>query len=305
MRRPSYIKLAESGELEDRSKRAIAALEECKLCPRDCGVDRLNGKTGFCGIDRHAVLASHNIHAGEEPPISGTRGSGTIFFSGCNMKCMFCQNYPISWMHNGSEAQANSLAGMMLNLQSRGAHNINLVTPSHVVPQIIEAVDIASRKGLSIPLVYNSSGYDSVDTLKLLDGVVDIYMPDLKYASEENSKYLSSAPNYWTIAKSALLEMKRQVGGLLLLEKGVAIRGMLIRHLVLPEDLASSKLAFEFIADKIGRDVPVSLMSQYFPAHIAVSDKRLGRKITADEFKTAKKWLVEFGLTEGWIQEMD
>lgn len=279
-------------------------MKSCRLCPRDCGVDRLGGKIGFCGIGRYAGVASHNLHFGEEPPVTGTRGSGTIFFTGCNLRCRFCQNYPISWMRHGKRTTPRHLAQMMLNLQARGAHNINLVTPSHVVPQILAALAIAAKDGLCLPIVYNCSGYEGPGTLILLDGVVDIYMPDIKYATRDAADRCSAAPDYWDVVRPAIKEMYRQVGPLVVDDEGIGVRGILIRHLVLPGGLASSEKVFEFVSKELGRDVPVNLMSQYFPAHDAVSDPLLGRRITHEEFADAEKALNKWGLTEGWIQHL-
>lgn len=275
------------------------------MCPRDCGVNRLLGKRGVCRTGKIAGVASANLHFGEEPPITGSRGSGTIFFTGCNLRCRFCQNYPISQMGHGKPAPPHALAAKMLNLQKRGAHNINLVTPSHVVPQFLAGLAIAAKEGLKIPIVYNSSGYEGIEALKLLDGAVDVYMPDIKYAAREAATRCSDAPDYWDAVRPAMREMFRQVGALRVDEEGIATRGMLIRHLVLPGGLASSKKVFEFIATELSTDMPVNLMSQYFPAHHAADDALLNRKITREEFAEAEEALHLFGLTKGWIQEMD
>jgi len=302
---PIYLRLLESGELAERAGQAYLALRSCVLCPRNCKVNRLKNQMGFCRTGKVCKVASANLHFGEEPPISGTRGSGTIFFSHCNLRCIFCQNYPISQYGNGEYAPPKVLAQMMLNLQKQGAHNINLVTPSHVVPQFLAALAIAAKRGLSIPIVYNCSGYDGLEALKLLDGVVDIYMPDIKYCEHEIAERYSGAVKYWDAVRPAVKEMFRQVGPLVVDEDGIGIRGLLIRHLVLPGGLASSEKIFEFIATELSRDVPVNLMSQYFPAYKAVGDPLLGRRITKAEFNEAKKALQKWGLTEGWIQNMD
>ncbi len=301
---PSYVKLSSSGELARRAGKAYAAMRACSLCPRDCGVDRLRGELGFCRTGKIAKVASHNIHMGEEPPITGIRGSGTIFFSHCNLRCVFCQNYPISQKGVGEPVSPKRLAQMMLNLQERGAHNINLVTPSHVVPQFLAGLTIAARKGLTIPIVYNSSGYEGMEALALLDGVVDIYMPDLKYVHDESAERYSHATNYWEAAKRAVKEMYRQVGVLTRDDDGIGVKGMLIRHLVLPGGLAGSEKVFEFIATELGREIPVNLMSQYFPADKAVNDPLLGRRITKEEFAAAETALHTWGLDEGWIQRI-
>jgi putative pyruvate formate lyase activating enzyme len=252
-----------------------------------------------------ASVASHNIHMGEEPPITGTRGSGTIFFSQCNLRCKFCQNYPISQIGNGEVADGEKLAGMMLSLQERGAHNINLVTPSHVVPQFLEGLLVAAGRGLKIPIVYNSSGYEGLEALRLLDGVVDIYMPDIKYATRDVAASCSDAPDYWDHVRPAMKEMYRQVGSIRVNDEGIGVRGMLIRHLVLPGGIQSSEKVFQFVATELSTDVPVNLMSQYFPADRAVDDPILGRRITPEEFKEAEDALHRWGLDAGWIQHMD
>lgn len=303
--KPSYIALSRSGELARRAGRAYAALKDCRLCPRDCRVNRLRGEKGFCGIGKVAGVASHNLHTGEEPPISGTRGSGTIFFTGCNMRCRFCQNWPISQLRHGQPAPPERLARMMLNLEKRGAHNVNLVTPSHVVPQFLAGLAIAAKQGLSLPIVYNSSGYEGLEALALLDGVVDIYMPDIKYSTRDAAERCSLAPDYWERVRPAIQEMYRQVGALAMDDDGIGMRGMLIRHLVLPAGLSGSEKVFEFIATELGTDVPVNLMSQYFPADRAVDDPVLGRRITKEEFRAAEEALYAYGLTEGWIQHLD
>jgi len=302
---PSYIALSKSGELARRAGQAHAAMRECRLCPRDCGANRLKDELGYCKIGRHAGVASHNLHHGEEPPISGTKGSGTIFFTGCNMGCRFCQNWPISHLRHGERVSARRLAQMMLNLQRRGAHNINLVTPSHVVPQFLAGLAIAAKDGLRLPIVYNSSGYEGLEALELLDGVVDIYMPDIKYSTRDAAERCSLAPDYWERVRPAVKEMYRQVGALEMDEDGIGVRGLLIRHLVLPGDLAGSDEVFKFIAEELSTEVPVNLMSQYFPAHDALDDPLLGRRITKEEFSRAEKALHERGLTEGWIQHLE
>lgn len=301
---PSYIKLSRSGELKARAERAMAKLTECRLCPRDCGCDRTRDELGFCRTGRTIKVASHNLHQGEEPPITGTRGSGTIFFSNCNLRCKFCQNYPLSQMGNGEWVDGERLAEMMLGLEERGAHNINLVTPSHVVPQFLEGLSIAAEQGLKLPIVYNSSGYEGLEALRLLDGVVDIYMPDIKYATSDAAARCSDAPDYWDHVRPALKEIYRQVGPLICDDDGIGVRGMLIRHLVLPGGLDSADEVFAFIADELSIEVPVNLMSQYFPADRAVGDPILGRQITREEFAAAKESLLHYGLDNGWIQEI-
>ena len=299
---PAYVSLSRSGELARRTGKAYAAMRSCNLCPRSCEVNRLKDELGFCRTGKVTKVASYNLHFGEEPPITGFQGSGTIFFSNCNLRCRFCQNYPISRMGQGQPAPPERLAMMMLNLKKRGAHNINLVTPSHIVPQFLAGLAIAAKEGMDLPIVYNTGGYDGMEALGLLDGVVDVYMPDLKYADREAALRYSGAADYWDMARPAIKEMFRQVGPLELTEEGVGRRGLLIRHLVLPADLASSEKVFEFIATELSRDVPVNLMSQYFPADQVVGDPLMGRRITKEEYAKAREALHRWGLDKGWLQ---
>lgn len=301
---PSYLRLHASGLLKDRIEQAYEILSHCTLCPRDCGVNRLAGEKGYCQAGADPVVASWNAHPWEEPPISGTNGSGTIFFTYCTGRCMFCQNYPISQLGIGQQVTVQRLAEMMLELQARGCHNINLVTPTHFVPQILAALAIAAEGGLHLPLVYNSSGYEAVETLRLLDGIVDIYLPDAKYADNEIARRLSGFRGYVEANRTALKEMFRQVGPELLLdENGMALRGMIIRHMVLPEGLAGTRQVLAWIACELSPSVHISLMSQYFPAHKAVGDPVLGRRITDEEYLEALAAFDELGLERGWRQE--
>jgi putative pyruvate formate lyase activating enzyme len=302
-RLPSYVALHASGELRQRVVAAQERLESCDICPRRCGVNRLAGELGFCRAGALARVASANVHHWEEPPISGQRGSGTIFFSHCTARCLFCQNYPISQLGVGQETSAEGLANMMLQLQKRGCHNINLVTPTHYVPQILAALAQAIPRGLCIPLVYNTSGYECLETLQLLDGIVDIYLPDAKYADDEVARRLSGFTNYVKHNRAALLEMQRQVGAELQVDaEGIAERGMVIRHLVLPQGLAQTEEVLRWIADNLSRHAYVSLMSQYFPAHQAVGHPELGRTLTADEYAAALSAFDEAGMENGWRQ---
>lgn len=298
-----YIKISESGELSQRAATARELLRECRLCPRECGIDRLSGEKGRCGAGAELVVSSYNAHHGEEPPISGSRGSGTIFLTHCNLKCIFCQNYPISHLGNGNPVTTERMAGMMLELQKRGVHNINFVTPTHYLPQILESVDIAAKAGLTIPIVYNCGGYESLEAVKLLDGVVDIFMPDMKYgvSSVAAEKY-SLAPDYYSHAKTAISEMFRQVGPLTLDENGIAEKGLIIRHLVLPNRLSDSRSALEFIARELSPDVFISVMEQYFPAYTALQINDMNRRITSDEYREVVDIVDELGFTNGWIQ---
>jgi putative pyruvate formate lyase activating enzyme len=303
---PGYLRLGESGELEDRVRQACDMLARCSLCPRACGVNRLEGKVGYCRAGADPVVASWNVHHWEEPPISGTRGSGTIFFTHCTGRCIFCQNYPISQLGAGNAVSVERLAEMTVELQEKGCHNINLVTPTHFVPQIVMALPHAISSGLHIPLVYNTNGYDSLETLRLLDGLVDIYLPDAKYADDTVAHRLSGFQGYVEANRAALREIVRQVGDELILnEEGIAVRGMIVRHLVLPDGLAQSEAVLSWLAQELSPRVYISLMDQYFPAHRAVGDPILGRKITTEEYAAALDAFERAGLENGWRQEHD
>ncbi|MBL0226284.1 MAG: radical SAM protein [Geobacteraceae bacterium] len=299
----SYLALYQSGELLQRVREAYRRLAACDLCPHDCGVDRIKGERGICGAGLKPKIASANVHRGEEPPISGSKGSGTVFLSGCSLKCIFCQNFPISQLGNGTEITTGELAARMIRLQRQGVHNINFVTPTHYLPQILAALWLAIPLGFRLPVVWNSSGYEKVDCLQLLDGVVDIYLPDMKYAQEGNSLEFSSAPGYRDVNRSAVIEMLRQVGHLQLDGDGIARHGLIIRHLVLPGRRAGSRETLEWIAGHVGIETHIALMNQYFPAHRAVSSDVLGRKISVDEYDEAVVALEELGLENGWVQE--
>lgn len=300
---PSYLEL-DHNELIQRAAQAQDLLSPCRLCPRACGVDRLNGQRGVCRVGAQPVVASWTVHPWEEPPISGSRGSGTIFFTGCTGCCMFCQNYPISQLGVGREVSVERLAAMMLELQARGCHNVNFVTPTHFAAAILAALPIAIAGGFRLPLVYNSSGYDAVETLRLLDGIVDVYLPDAKYADDETAKRLSGFLGYVAANRAALQEMYRQVGEELVLnDEGVAVRGMIVRHLVLPGGLAGTSEVLRWIAANLSPRVHVSLMNQYFPAHRAVGHPLLGRKLTEEEYLEALAAFDESGLEYGWRQE--
>jgi putative pyruvate formate lyase activating enzyme len=303
---PSYVALHRSGELAARAQAALASLAHCRLCPRACGVDRLAGKQGVCKVAAEPVVASWNVHRWEEPPISGTKGSGTIFFSGCTGQCRFCQNYPISQFGYGNHVTNERLAEMMLELQGRGCHNINFVTPTHFVPQILAAVNIAAGQGLRLPLVYNTSGYETLETLRLLENAVDLWLPDAKYADDRVARRMSGFPRYVENNRAALLEIYRQVGDELVLdEDGIARRGMIIRHLVLPGGLAATGEVMDWIARALSPRVHISLMDQYFPAHKAVGDPVIGRKVTAEEYDEALGAFEAAQLENGWMQEHD
>ena len=300
---PGYAKLYQSGELSRRAESARAMLEHCELCPHHCGVNRLMGELGICRTGARPRVSSWNLHPWEEPPLSGTRGSGTIFFSGCTGRCIFCQNYPISQLGYGDEVEIPHLASMMLELQRKGAHNINLVTPTHFVPQILTALVHAVGGGLRLPLVYNTSGYEHVRTLSLLDGVVDVWLPDAKYADDTIARQFSGFSNYVANNRAALREMYRQAGSKLVLdENGLAVRGLIVRHMVLPEGLAGTPQVLGWLANELSPGIHVSLMDQYFPAHRAIHDPVLGRKTTPDEYLEALDAFDDAGLDRGWFQ---
>lgn len=288
----------------DRVAELYRRMAPCALCPHHCGVDRTAGKTGRCGTGSGISVASCNLHGGEEPPISGTHGSGTIFFARCPLRCAFCQNYPLSQMGHGNAVTIEQLTEMLLDLQGRGAHNINFVTPTHMAAHVADAVIRARANGLTIPVVYNSSGYEDVETLRLLDGIVDIYLPDAKYMDDAVALQLSGAQKYHEINAAALKEMFRQVGPLDLDEHGIARRGMIIRHLVLPGGLSQSADVLRFIARAISPHVHVSLMAQYHPAHRASAIPHLDRRLTQKEYDTVLAVMEETGFENGWQQEL-
>ena len=292
----AYMRLLENGELKGRVSEAYEHLSICNVCAWDCPVDRRAGKTGVCRTGIRAKVSSYGPHLGEEDPLRGCRGSGTIFFTRCNLTCQYCQNHDISQTDAGEEVEPEDLAAIMLELQNLGCHNINFVSPSHVVPQILAAVLIAAQAGLRLPLVYNTGGYDSPSSLKLLDGVVDIYMPDMKYASTKIARHYSKVRNYPKINQVAVCEMHRQVGDLHINESGLATRGLLVRHLVLPHNLAGTDKIVHFLAEEISLNTYLNLMDQYRPAYKANNYPKLKRRITSQEFKTAMKWAHEAGL---------
>lgn len=296
---PSYLKLFETGELATRAERAVDLLAECTLCARQCHADRLypDRLDSYCRAGRFAYVSSHFAHQGEENCLRGWNGSGTIFFSHCNLRCVFCQNYELSWEGEGRPAAPDELAGMMLDLQQAGCHNINFVTPSHVVAQLLEALVIAVDRGLRLPLVFNSGGYDRLETLRMLDGVVDIYMPDFKFWDPEISNQLARASDYREVACAAIQEMHRQVGDLVLSDEGLAVRGLLVRHLVMPQGLAGTREVMQFLAQKISPHTYVNLMAQYHPAAHAARYPTISRAITAAEYQEAVVLAREAGLT--------
>ncbi len=301
MRYPSYLNLHPT-TLAERARQAVATLGDCRICPRDCGVNRLENRWAACKTGRHAVVSSWFPHFGEEDCLRGWNGSGTIFFGHCNLRCVFCQNYDISQAIKPGPAAAGStpeeIAEMMLALERAGCHNINFVTPEHVAPQVVEAIAAAVPRGLRVPIVYNTSAYDSLESLTLLDGIVDIYMPDFKYWSAERSKTYMQAANYPDAARAAIKEMVRQVGSLELDASGLARRGVLIRHLVMPECLDETQAILEWIASELGSETYVNLMDQYYPAGKVDAERypELTRRLLAKEFVVAKRMAADLGL---------
>lgn len=292
----AYRKLP-SEALAEKVGAAEAMLRSCTLCPRECRVDRAAGKFGFCRTGDRPFVSSWGPHFGEERPLVGRYGSGTIFFGNCNLGCIFCQNYTISHLGEGREMSFERLAEVMLELQGMGCHNINLVTPTHQMPMILRALSIAARDGLEIPVVYNCGGYESIEAVKLLEGVVDIYMPDFKYADPEMSFKYSKARDYPSVAKAAIKEMHRQVGDLMMDESGVAVRGLLLRHLVLPEGVAGTAEVVRFIAEELSKNTYVNIMDQYRPCYKAYDNPPLDRRITGEEFTEAVNLALKAGLT--------
>ncbi|MDY6853314.1 MAG: radical SAM protein [Thermodesulfobacteriota bacterium] len=280
-------------------------LDDCTLCPRQCHVNRRAGELGYCGAGIHLKVAKAIPHFGEEPPISGIKGSGTIFFSHCNLRCRFCQNYQISQLGMGQEMTSDELCEKMLLLQDSGCHNINLVTPTPFLPQIVKSILQAKEGGLKIPIVYNTNGYERTRILRVLEGIVDIYLPDAKYGSNEAAIRHSNAADYLQFNESALKEMKRQVGDLIINEAGIAKRGIIVRHLILPDDLAESVAVIERLSYMLGTDTYISLMGQYFPMYRAFESKQLSRRITCDEFDKYCLVIESKGFENGWIQYPD
>jgi putative pyruvate formate lyase activating enzyme len=292
---PSYLNFGKK-ELEKRVEKLFKILENCEICPRKCHVDRLKGEKGYCQLGYLPMVSAYHPHFGEETPLVGRYGSGTIFMTSCNLSCVYCQNYEISQLRIGEEVSFERLAEMMIELQNLGCHNINFVTPTPQVPAILKSLEIAIEKGLKIPLVYNTSSYDSLNVLKLLDGIIDIYLPDARYSDNKIALKYSNAPNYFEIMKAAIKEMHRQVGDLIVNEEGIAIRGLIIRHLVLPNGLAGSEKIFEFIAKEISKNTFINIMDQYWPAYKAHQYPELSRRITKEEFQEVINLAKKFGL---------
>lgn len=298
---PNFLFLSDS-QFKEKIKQGYAELMDCRLCPRECGVNRIRREEGFCRSDWRLKIASYNLHFGEEPPLSGHRGSGTIFFSNCNLQCRYCQNYSISQLGVGEYYTLEQLARMMLRLQEQGAHNINLVTPNHFVPQICAAILRAKRRGLVLPIVYNTSGYDSLKSLALMHGIVDIYLVDMRYSDRKWSERYSGAEDYVMVNRTAVKEMYRQVGDLVL-KHDIAQKGIIIRHLVMPDDVSGSEDIFRFLSEQISKKTYISLMDQYFPCFRVLDDPLLSRRITEEEYERARELMDTFGLERGWIQE--
>lgn len=279
-------------------------LKSCNICPHKCGVNRLNGIKGRCKCDNKIKIALASVHNYEEPCISGKNGSGTVFFSNCNLNCIYCQNYEISQLGKGKEITIEHLAQIFIKQQEKNVNNINLVTPTMYVPQIIEAIKIARKKGLNIPIIYNSNGYENVETIKKLNGYIDIYLPDLKYYSNEIAKKYSKIDNYFETAISAIKEMQKQVGNPILNEEGIIQKGVIIRHLILPHHLLNTKNILKFVKENFDENTYISIMAQYFPTYKAKEDKLINRKLTKKEYKEIENYLYLLNLKNGYIQEL-
>ena len=310
--KPSYLRLLEAGELRHRIEALEALLERCTVCPRDCFNNRLNDEIAACYSGRLPIVSSYTAHFGEEPPLVGTRGAGNIFFGNCNLRCVYCQNYQISQTHREqikNQITHERLAEIMLELQSRGCHNINFVSPTHFAPQMARAILIAAEQGLHLPIVYNTNAYDSVEVLKLLNGIVDVYLPDLKYAGDDEGFLYSKVRSYASVSRAALKEMFRQTGDELVYgEDGLLKRGLVIRLLVLPNDIGSVRESLEWIHKELSPRVAVSLMAQYYPTNVAGTNPRyalLSRRINESEWFRAVSALEVLGMEEGWMQEYD
>lgn len=296
---PSYLRLAEQGILKQRAEELYSYYESCRLCPRDCRVNRLRGQTGVCEAEDRVKISSAFPHFGEEPQLVGRKGSGTVFFSHCGLRCIYCQNYQISINGEGIKITDDRLAESMLRLQEIGCHNINLVTPTHYLPNIVNALHTAAGKGLRIPLVYNTGGYERAEVLKLLDGIIDIYLPDFKYwLPSHAAAYSHEAYNYPYYARSALLEMNRQVGVLKTGRQGIAVRGLMIRHLILPNRAAGSEQVLKFISENFPRDTYVNLMRQYRPEYKAFEHEKISRRITGKEYREVLEWAKKYGVKQ-------
>jgi len=290
-------------DIDKRVEEGFRVLSSCRLCGFECGVNRLKGKKGRCRSGKEALISSASLHFGEEPPVSGEKGSGTVFFTNCSLGCVYCQNYPISQMGEGKKLSAKDLSEKFLDLERKGAHNLNLVTPTHFIPQILQALSFAWDKGFSLPIVYNTSGYESEVGLSLLEDIVDIYLPDMRYSENDKASFFSSAKDYVEINRRNIKEMFRQVGNLKLDSSGMAVSGVIVRHLVLPQDIAGSLKTFEFLAQEVSDRIWVSLMGQYFPAYRSKQFPPLDRRIKKQEYDLALGYYNRCGLSSGWMQE--
>ena len=306
---PGYLSLYKSGELKKRVEKLESRLVSCDICPRNCGINRLEGERGFCNSAYFPAVSSALAHHGEEPVLSGTHGSGTIFFGNCNLRCVFCQNYQISQdpeTQKTNEIEIHSLAKRMIYLQDEiKCHNINFVSPSHYVPQIVQSVMEAVPMGLHLPLIYNTGSYDSLETIETLDEIISIYLPDLKYASDDNGNKYSMAPDYARHSRAIIKEMYRHVGNIITDENGIAEKGMIVRHLILPDRLAGSDNSLKWLANEVSPTVTVSIMSQYYPTVNARKVSQLSRSISLDEYQEVVSLVHELGLENGWIQELE
>ncbi len=296
---PLYLEKLNPNDLKERSEKLHELQRQCRLCPNECMSERERGKTGLCHSNDKVTVSAFSPHFGEEPPLVGSMGSGTIFFTNCNLSCVYCQNYDISQLSAGKEIGSTELAEIMMKLQNRGCHNINLVTPTHFVPQIIDALILAVVKGLEVPIVYNCGGFESLETLKLLEDIIDIYMPDFKYSNNEIGKEYSGINNHWDICKAAIFEMHRQVGDLKVSRRGLAQRGVLIRHLVLPNKIAGSFEILDFIAANISGNSYVNIMDQYHPAYRAGKFSTINRTVNSNEYSKVLCYAKKLGLTRG------
>jgi putative pyruvate formate lyase activating enzyme len=300
---PRYLEAYKNGYLDEVIAETFHLLERCSICPRRCKVNRIKDEQGFCKTGLKPKVCSFMLHHGEEPPISGRRGSGTIFFSCCNMACVYCQNYEFSQLGQGSDTSFQVLADFMLQLQDMGCHNINLVTPTHVMPQILQSLGLAVKGGLKLPIVYNSGGYELAEIIKLLDGVIDIYLADMRYADSESAVKYSSAADYPAYNQEAVKEMYRQVGTVQVDADGIIKKGLIIRHLVLPNSLSGTDKIMRFISREISQDTYISLMSQYTPYFKAQEYKELSRRVTYNEYEEAENIMHKYGLYNGWTQD--
>jgi putative pyruvate formate lyase activating enzyme len=312
VKEPSYLALLRSGEFERRVEALEALLERCTVCPRDCLNNRIKDEIAACYSGRLPIVSSYTAHFGEEPPLVGTRGAGNIFFGNCNLRCVYCQNYQISQTHKAqikNEVSPERLAEIMLELQARGCHNINFVSPTHFAPQMARSILLAAEQGLSLPIVYNTNAYDSVEVLRLLDGIVDVYLPDLKYAGNDEGFLYSKVRSYGSVSRAAIAEMFRQMGDELLYDdQGLLQRGLVIRLLVLPNDIGSVRESLQWIRAELSQQVTISLMAQYYPTNVAGTNQRyalLSRRIRETEWLRAVAALDELGMEEGWMQEYD